>query len=168
MEVQPDGSVLMTARTVLLALIVGGSMLTLGCAWSGQSINDLTGSWIVTNTPSGEGERPFVSVATFTSDGGFVGAAQGSGACCPILTPGHGVWERTGANAFAVAFASIAYDADGNLVGRMAGRLTIQLDEAADRINGEFRGTMVDRDGNELFSIEGTLQGERVKVQSTE
>jgi hypothetical protein len=129
---------------------------------------DLSGSWIITGTPSDPSAEPFLSLATFTADGSFVGASQGSGACCPILTPGHGVWWDAGANAFVVTFVAVGYDASGDLMGTLNGRLEIQLAESGEQIHGEFSGRMVDSTGATLFTTQGTLQGERIQAQAAE
>jgi hypothetical protein len=150
----------LASRMLLLTLILGASMSMAACARA----SNLSGSWIVTNTPSDASSPPFLSVATFTADGGYVGAAQGSGACCPILTPGHGVWRNTGANDFLVTFISLGYDDSGDLMGTLTGRLEVRMDPSGNQFGGEFAGTMVAPGGAALFTIEGTVEGERIEA----
>jgi hypothetical protein len=127
-------------------------------------INDLTGAWIVTNTALGDGGGVFLAVNTFTSDGGWVGSVQGEGACCPIGTPGFGVWEKTGPKTFALTFASVFYDQFGSLVATGKGRQTLTL-TSSDQFVGKAKFVGTAPNGTVAFSGESTLVGQRVKVE---
>jgi hypothetical protein len=148
-----------SSRAMLLVLTIGGSMPVGACSRPA----DIAGSWIVTNTPADGADPPFLSMATFTDDGRYIGAAQGSGACCPILTPGHGEWRRADGG-YIVTFVSVGYDASGDLIGRVTGRLEIRMESPADHFEGEFAGAMIDPSGAIVFSTAGNLRGDRIRA----
>src|SRR5688500_6742696 len=61
----------------------------------------LTGTWLLTITPDEPGAPSFEGLYTFTSDG--IALFSSVGPPIPGLgNPGHGIWEKTGANTFAV------------------------------------------------------------------
>jgi len=93
-----------------------------------------------------------------------VGSAQGEGACCPILTPGFGTWERTGLKTFALTFASILYNNDGSLVATGKGRQSITM-TSSDQFVGKAKFVLTAPDGTIVASGETNLVGKRVRVE---
>ena len=131
----------------------------------GTTVNDLTGSWIVTNTLVGGGVPPFLVLNSFTKDGAFIASSQGAAVCCPLMSNPQGVWEKTGPNTFVVAFAGISYNRDASLFGVAKGREDITLSPSSDQFDAKVRVTVIGPDGNVVFSGESAAHGERIKVE---
>jgi hypothetical protein len=149
---------------VTLGLAFGSTILLAGEADQRFHAMDLTGAWTVTNTGVTDPTVIFLAVNTFTSDGGWVGSAQGEGTCCPILTPGFGTWERTGLKTFALTFASILYNNDGSLVATGKGRQSITM-TSSDQFVGKAKFVLTAPDGTIVASGETNLVGKRVRVE---
>jgi hypothetical protein len=125
--------------------------------------NDPTGAWTYTVTETKTG-KIIRGTALFTKDGGMIGSIQGEGACCPIVTPGYGVWTRTGQHTLAVTFKAILYDDQGTLVGIGTGRQSITLNSSRELVGrGVF--TITAPDGAVTVTPEVTFVGERVRVE---
>jgi hypothetical protein len=149
---------------LLLALAVGPMITFAEGAHEQAHAVDPTGAWLVTNTGSGGQDGVFLSVELFTNDGGWIGSAQGEGACCPILTPGFGTWERTGPNTFALTFASILYNNDGSLVATGKGQQSITM-RSSDQFVGKAKFVLTAPDGTIFASGETTFVGQRVRIE---
>ena len=161
----------MIAIRSFLALILIGIVVTIATTVGrGQSPDDkdLTGSWLLTINQLGEEPEPYLALATFTQNGGFVAEAQGHSACCPQSTGAFGTWERTGESTFAGKWASILFNPDQSLHSTLTFTFTIDLNQAGDQISSEWQGKAVDLDERVLFTIQGTMQGEQIQVDAVE
>jgi hypothetical protein len=130
-----------------------------------EQVNDLTGAWLLTVRIGPPAPPEFRGLATFITDGNFIATAQADGICCPTEGPAHGVWVKTGARNFAVSFATIWHQADGSLFGLLKSNWALTLDHQSDRLTGQIQGQVVDPNGNLIFPIQGTLTGERIRIQ---
>ncbi len=143
----------------LLAVFAVSLTAGLGRAQSNaEQVNDLTGAWLLKVTLTAPAPNEFRALATFTKDGNFIATAQGDG-------PAHGVWVKTGARTFVVSFATINWQADGSLFGILKVNLTLTLDEKSDQLTGQLQAQLVDPSGNIIVSLQGTVTGERIRIQ---
>lgn len=152
----------MASVAVLLTVsIAPGSVLAAASA-VGQ---DLTGSWMVTDTQSGQPAA--TDLVTFTADGGMLVSEDASAAPeSGRSTTGHGAWTWTGDGEFAFTFVGLHIDPKGRLDGtfKVSGRLT--LGDDSDTFSGPFKVTASAPDGKALFSGEGSVKGTRITVES--
>jgi hypothetical protein len=125
--------------------------------------NDPSGAWTVAATDTGSG-NVLQSVVVFTKGGGWIGTIQGEGACCPLLSPGLGVWARTGTRTFAVTFGSVLYNQDGSLFGTGKGRQTITLHSSED-FTGRGHFILNLPDGTVQVTPDLTFVGKRINVE---
>ena len=85
-------------------------------------------------------------------------------ACCPILTPGFGTWERTGLNTFALTFASFLYNNAGSLVATGQGHQSITM-TSSNQFVGKAKFVLTKPDGTPYASGATPLIGKRVRVR---
>jgi hypothetical protein len=125
--------------------------------------NDPTGAWTVAAADTESG-NVLQSDVLFTRGGGWTGSIQRGEACYPILSPGCGVWARTGPRAFAVTFRSVLYNQDGSLAGIGKGRQTIIL-HASQEFSGRGHFTITLPDGTVQVPPDITFLGKRINVE---
>jgi hypothetical protein len=125
----------------------------------------IVGSWL---TPLGIGIRV---VNSFTSDGIALGSGQADVSLMPelpTLTPQHGVWKYLGGRQFAVARVAVQYDVP---TGEYRGLIRIQVSLTVSDTGDEFSGTstvkIYDADGNLVDTLSFPIQGERIKVETS-
>jgi hypothetical protein len=130
--------------------------------------NDMTGSWLISLNRVLPFPVQALALGTFNKEGTFIGTAQGDGAFLPqVGTEGaaHGAWRRTGHNTFALTFMTLWFMPDASLSGIMTVNLMLTLDPKADRVSGQFSGQLVGPSGNVIFPLQGSLTGQRIRVQ---
>jgi hypothetical protein len=159
------------SRTFLpvgIALALGAVSLTsyLAKAQSNAAeVNDMTGSWLFNLSRTVPSPLQFLTLATFSKEGTFLGTAQGDGICCPTEGPAHGVWTKTGHDTFAATFDTLWHQADASLFGVLTVNLTLILDQKSGHVTGQFSGQLVGPSGNVIFPLQGTLTGQRMRIQ---
>jgi hypothetical protein len=126
---------------------------------------DISGSWLFKLSRTAPMPAQLLTLGTFTKDGSFVGTAQGDGLCCPASGPAHGAWVKTGANEFTTTFVTIWHQADGSLFGVLTVTLTLTVDKKSDQVSGQLTGEVVGPGGNVIFPVQGSLTGQRIRVQ---
>jgi hypothetical protein len=105
---------------------------------------------------------PFLSLATFTRDGGIVNSnSPGEHA----TSTGHGRWLKTGSGEFAVTFIHIHYDASGQFAGTLKVRASLSLDSDGNELSGPFQTDIFDAGGNLFFSFGGTVNATRISLE---
>src|SRR3712207_4228166 len=82
---------------------------------------EITGSWIISATVTDQGDEfSFVNFSTYMPGGGLVATAPES--------PGHGAWESSGDEAYAITIVFPDFDDDeGALEGQATVRATVTL-----------------------------------------
>jgi len=130
--------------------------------------NDIAGSWLISLNRVLPFPAQFLALGTFSKEGTFIGTAQGDGTFLPqVGTEGgaHGAWKRTGHNTFALTFLTLWFMSDATLTGVMTPNLTLTLDPKTDRVSGQFSGQLAGPGGNVIFPLQGSLTGQRIRVQ---
>ncbi|MBI3650881.1 MAG: hypothetical protein HY231_07505 [Acidobacteria bacterium] len=123
----------------------------------------ITGTWLLTITPDEPGAPSFPGLYTFTSDG--IALFSSVGPPIPGLgNPGHGVWEKTGANTFVVTWKQFTFDDIFTTNGALVVKSNITL-TGADTFTSRDTGKILDLDGNLIVSISGSIQARRMKIE---
>ena len=123
------------------------------------------GSWLETVTFNGP-MPPLKSLVTFNADGTVLVADQGAVGSATAFSAGHGSWSHAGGRSFNWTTVELLYaTADGSLIGylKVSGRYTV--DETGNAYTGQFLATILDPDGNVLFTGDGTNAGNRIQVE---
>ncbi|MGH9873257.1 MAG: hypothetical protein ACRD9S_12450 [Pyrinomonadaceae bacterium] len=127
----------------------------------------IIGSWMETVTISVPGNPSFKSLSTFTADGGLTVADQGNVnlATDTLYSAGHGSWVNLEGSTIAWTVLELVSDLNGNPMGvlKVSGEYTV--DESGDSYTGHFKADQVDTNGTLVFSVEGTNEGHRIKVE---
>jgi len=113
---------------------------------------------MVTNSPGPQRDtRPFPALVTFDAGGGMTESDLGGGG-------GHGAWTRTGDNAYAIKFLSLASDNKGTFVGivTITGAITVQADGRSASGPGTF--TFTSTAGKVLQTYGQTIKATRISV----
>jgi hypothetical protein len=159
------------ARKLIGALILVGIAATIAGAQYSESVSrpeakkfDLTGTWLLTITPTGQDAGPsFPGLYTFTSDG--ITLFSSVGPPIPGLgNPGHGVWAKTGANTFAVTWKQFTFDdiftTNGSLVDN-----SVLTSTGPDEFTASDMLKIFDLDGNVVLTLTGMVQAKRMKIE---
>jgi hypothetical protein len=161
----------MNAKRIFLAVIITAAVATIaGAQYNANEFGpkakkaDLTGTWMVTVNPQGEGAPPpFKVLATFHSDGTLV-ETESDTLIPPFITPGHGVWEKVRNNEFAFKILFLTFDGQGNYTGTAKARGTVFTNNGPDEYTSPARVEFFDSDGNFLFGGDASGKGERIKL----
>jgi hypothetical protein len=142
---------------------------------------DITGTWLVNLDVGGGGaaaqqqtapqpagartQAPFIAVETFHADGSFIETSL-TDYLPPQGPPGQGVWERTGAREFALTIYGVTVGEVSNpqFQGTYKVRSKLTLNRAGDEFSGPFTIEIYDPAGSLAFTLEGTAQGRRARV----
>jgi len=155
--------------TPVFTLTVVLVLSAFAAAQSGNAvkINDLTGTWLTTNTASGPGAPPgpFLALNTFTKDGNMIAPNQGESACCPLNTPAQGRWKKIGARTFAITFIAINYNPDASLAGLLKVRQAITLNGSSTEFNATGIVDVTDPGGNPPATFQVATHGVRIEVE---
>ena len=115
------------------------------------------------------GGPPIKALASFTSDGIFLSAAQGDITTrpnAPSIAPIYGAWAYNGGRQFLTTHLELGYSVQtGELLGTLKLNQTITLNETGDEWQSTFRFTVFDPNGKELYSGTGTAQARRSQVE---
>jgi hypothetical protein len=111
-------------------------------------------------------------LATFTSDGCFIGSVTAYEETPAKPTPSrgttlHGSWLRTDYRDYAVTAYRLHMEADGTMLGTMKTQITLSLDKSLDVWSGTFSFDAISPAGEILRTDSGTLEGTRVIVELT-
>jgi hypothetical protein len=126
----------------------------------------IIGSWLETVTFP-DPMPPLKSLSTFGADGSLVVADQGAVTEETAFTPGHGSWIHEYGRTFSWTSVEIIYShTDGSLIGylKVSGRYTV--DGTGNAYTGHFHATILDPDGNIVFTVDGTNAGTRIVVEA--
>lgn len=131
-----------------------------------RTSDSIAGSWIVTIDYSSSPDRTR-GLATFTSDGGFVGSITGFEAPPARPTPSrgttlHGAWRPAGHRQYALTAVRLHLDQRGVLLGTMKTRSHLTLD-TPDRWSGTFTFDVLDTSGTFVRSSGGRLEATRIE-----
>lgn len=114
-----------------------------------------------TSPPVGFGPNPFPSLNTFHLGGTM--SETGSRSAPSSRSPGHGVWQRTGARDFAARYTFQGFDANGLLATNMDIRSEIALSADGQTFSGVSRLAFSDISGNTVPFC-ATLEGVRFSL----
>jgi hypothetical protein len=161
------------SRLVLPAIAILAVSLTASTAKAQQPpgiANELTGSWRFTLTVPAIPQLQLQALATFTSDGSFIGAMAGDGAAQPVggftETTAHGAWRSTSAHNFKVTFWTLNWQQpDGAFVGFFIVNMTLTFDPRTGQIIGSWIGTHKDPNLIPYDSIGGALTAHQISVE---
>jgi len=140
---------------------------------SPPNISTITGAWQVeftvrfdaadctTSPPVPFGPNPFPSLNTFHAGGTF--SETGSRSPPSRRSPGHGVWQRTGARSYEARYTFQGFDPNGFLATNMDIRSAITLTGDGDSFTGIARLNYSDISGN-TQPFCATLIGDRFKL----
>jgi hypothetical protein len=151
--------VLFAVTTPAAQVATGGTRL--GDSGSKRS-KTITGAWFSTITPTLL--PPFVSLGTFTADGGITNTSSLS-LGLPLESPGHGQWVRIGRDRYAVTFLTVSADSAGTHILTSKVRARLQLSADGDAFTGVFQVDVFDPNGVLLVSDTGTVRSNRIKVE---
>ena len=143
------------ALAVFTVLAIPG-VKTVAQVSTGQQ--DIAGAWNVTIAP--DGFPACAAPSLMTSDGGMV-----ANACGNNESPGYGQWLRTGRRGFAATFVGLEYAPDGTTTGTYKVRATAVVSPDGLRFRGPFVTEIFGLDGTLVFTVQGTVIGERVVVE---
>ena len=121
------------------------------------------GSWEGVVTSLNGGPPPFRMLMTFTSDGGFIGSADGDNA---VASPAHGVWEQIGSKdsrTYSVTFRQIYYNPDSSSTGSVTVRQKFTLNDAGDAMEGPAEVKIYAPDGTHVFTGLSTATAARIQ-----
>jgi hypothetical protein len=117
----------------------------------------LEGTWVDTATSGGQ---PLV-LRTFNADGTYTVLATNY----PLVSPGQGVWERTGEREFAFTHVQLRYDEQHNWLGTIKVRGVIRLNLTLNEYTRENVAQVLDRDGNVVNTVQAVGTGQRMRVE---
>ena len=131
-----------------------------------RNIDSIIGSWIVSIDYSSGPDRTR-GLATFTSDGGFVGSitAFESSPARPTPSRGttlHGAWRPAGHRQYALTAIRLHLDQRGVLLGTMKTRSNLTLN-TPNRWTGTFTFDVLDPSGSFVRSSGGRLEAVRIE-----
>ena len=167
-----------STRTKIIVLAIGLFVLS-ASLWTlardgGNNDRRLIGSWSGLATPATLPLPPVRTFLTFTSDGTVLEAHRLYIADSPlgelILTPGHGSWERTGNNEFAVTLMLLYEGGPNNPTSRGVVlfeeklRLKLRLTRQ-NHLSGEVLDELRDTNGNVVFLGPGTFEATQISVE---
>lgn len=146
-------------------------------------VPDIAGVWLVNlNTNSGadaanasqrqpvnffgaKTQAPFIAVETFHADGTFIETSL-TDFQQPAGTAGQGLWAKTGTREFALTFYGVTIGDVTNpqLQGTYRVRSKLTLSLTGDEFEGPFLIEIYDSSGTLVFTVEGTAQGRRARL----
>lgn len=136
----------------------------------GRHSEGIVGSWMVSiNYAAGTGHTR--GLATFTSDGGFIGSVSAYETRPANPTPSrgttiHGSWEFGRHRTYKLTAFRLHMDQQGTLLGTMKTQISITLDDDADSWDGNFTFEAINLAGDVTRSDHGTLHATRISVES--
>jgi len=157
---------MITKRWIVLAIVsallviafISLGITQSGLAGSDQDAHSLAGAWMTTATLDPEFETPpFTTPGVFTRDGLVINSGVGG-------TVSMGVWERIYGNRFAAMFAGSEL-ADGTSI-LFEINATVDLSQDGEQFAGPFTNDIYDTEGNLLFTVTGTVNGERMHLDN--
>lgn len=185
MNVKKHFRALLAAAALLATLSLTAAAQTVGDgARSRDAVTnpDITGTWLVNlQTNSGANavatarqpvnffgartQAPFIAVETFHSDGTFLETSL-TDFSPPAGSAGQGVWAKTGTREFALTFYGVTIGDVTNpqLLGTYKVRSKLTLSLTGDEFEGPFTIEGYDTSGALLFTVEGTAQGRRARL----
>lgn len=153
-------ALVIVAIIAVIALVVAGVSLVYAqpsLAGADRDAHSLAGSWIINVTPDPTTEvPPFVNYAAMTKDGRLINSDSAGLASV-------GEWSRTAGNRFAVIFMGYAVSDGQTIQSKVRG--TLELSRDGEEFTGPFVTEIFDADGNLIFTVTGTVQGERIHVE---
>lgn len=128
---------------------------------AGSHLTKLVGSWQARTIATKQGVS-FPALLTFTGDG-IVLADEPPGA---FDTAGHGAWAATGPDSANFTFLALVGGETGVLSATMKVVGAVRYDAGTDTWRGPFRIQVVDANGNETLTDDGTFDATRIAVES--
>lgn len=125
---------------------------------AGQPAPTLEGSWIQEQPAPGVG---LAFLYTFSADGTHILTNTNH----RTISPGHGVWMRTGDRQFAATQWHLRLDAEGNFVGYTKAWLDITLSETGDEFTARLRRDYTDTQWNPVNIAYPTASARRLRVE---
>lgn len=150
----------------LTAIVVVAFLTAPGVALAEQKSkanNLLEGSWTVTITEGpGTPDLPswYKAHVTFTPGGGVVATITDAN-----IKTGHGTWVQLGKRKFAVTILLAQFDGQGNFLGTLKARATLQVDKKSQTFDSDnYQFEFFDPDGNPTGVLGvGSAHGVRIK-----
>lgn len=142
---------------------------------------DIAGTWLVNlslnsdaanasqrqpiNFFGARSQAPFTAVETFHTDGSFIETSL-TDYQPPAGPPGQGLWAKTGAREFALTIYGVTVGDVTNpqLQGTYKVRSKLTLNRGGDEFGGPFVIEIYDPSGALAFTLEGTAQGRRARL----
>jgi len=149
----------MSWNGILVSALMSGALFTFSAKTSSADEQTLVGAWNVTIAFDDPVLVGCTTPSLNTKDGGIV--AQG---CDAGESPGYGQWQRIGNHRFAVTFVGVNFGAPGTgLTGNYKVRATLVV--SGDTFSGPFLTEIFALDGTLLFSVTGSVTGQRIGVE---
>lgn len=160
-------------RVALTGLLI--AFLSSLFAVHAQGIKGLPGSWIGTAVSTTVQLPPLKTLMTFTSEGTVIESRRlylANSPLGPLLaTPGHGAWEKTGANEYAITIVLLYQGAanhptsPGEVLGQEKVRMKLTISKDGSRLSGSILVEIRDVNDKIVFVGPGTLEATRIKVE---
>ncbi len=148
--------------------LLAACVLLLPAMLPAQSNHQPTGSWQFLIKVQVPGEPVIANLAAFHADGTVTAVSPAA----PDLnntffSVGVGVWRRTTASQFEAKFYSMMHvptNAGPMLVGYQRAAGVFALNKDGNALSGTFKVEILDPAGNVLESFNGTIEGNRIKL----
>lgn len=157
--------------SVLAIMLCGLTIATRNGDATGKELGDFTGSWRVTATT--DDGRIIRSLTAFTADGVAITsglpvqpAPPGTGSDLVYMSTAIGVWEHSTQYSAIVTFVHIRASGEGQPLGTVTVRLSLQGGEDPDHFIGDGVATVADVDGNTIAEFVTAVQGSRIYAQA--
>lgn len=142
---------------------------------------DISGTWLVNlqvnsganaasarqpvNVFGARTQAPFIAVETFHTDGTFIETSL-TDFQPPAGSSGQGLWAKTGTREFALTFYGVTIGdvTSPQLQGTYKVRSKLTLSLTGDEFDGPFLIEIYDPSGALAFTVEGTVQGRRARL----
>ena len=177
---------LLAAAALLAALSLTAAAQTAGNdARSREAVTnpDISGTWLVNLQVNSEAnaasaaarqpvnffgartQAPFIAVETFHTDGTFIETSL-TDFQPPAGPPGQGLWAKTGTREFALTFYGVTIGDVTNpqLQGTYKVRSKLTLSLTGNEFEGPILIEIYDPSGALAFTVEGTAQGRRARL----
>jgi hypothetical protein len=129
----------------------------------------LVGTWLISVTYASDADNTR-GLATFTSDGCFIGSITAYEEAPTQPTPSrgttlHGSWLRTDFRDYEVTAYRLHLDQDGTMLGTMKTQISLTLAKTLDTWSGTFSFDAISPAEEVIRSDKGTLEATRVSVE---
>jgi hypothetical protein len=144
---------------IVVSILVSWAVFAFSANTSSADGQTFAGAWNVTIAFDDPVLVGCTTPSLNTKDGGIV--AQG---CDVSESPGYGQWRRIDNDQFAATFVGVNFGAPGTgITGTYKVRATLVV--SGDTFSGPFLTEIFNLDGRLLFSVTGSVTGQRIEVE---